>query len=235
MKNGFFHRYARNLGVISETEQQFLAEKSVCVIGCGGLGGGIIENLTRLGVGRLTIVDGDVFDVTNLNRQVLSNEMNVGKRKAEMGAMLMREVNSEVKIHPVHTLVDESNCRDIIRDHDVVVDALDNVQTRLILEGACEAEGIPLVHGAIAGWTGQVAVVMPGDKLLSRVYGCEESLSEGITEEPLGNPSFTPAIIAGIQTAEVVKLLLDRPGALKNKLLMVDVLEHEYETIDFGA
>ena len=75
-------RYSRNIGVITQDEQVLISQKSVCIIGCGGLGGGAIENLTRLGVGKLTVVDSDVFDVTNLNRQVLSNEGNIGKAKA---------------------------------------------------------------------------------------------------------------------------------------------------------
>jgi len=225
----FAGRYDRNRGVISEEEQERLKGKSVCVIGCGGLGGGSIENLTRLGVGLLAVVDGDVFEESNLNRQVLSHEGNLGKSKAAEGAKRMAQINSEVDVTPITINIDADNCRGVIAGHDVVVDALDNVQARLILEDACEAEGIPLVHGAIAGWTGQVAVVMPGSRLMHQIYGASEYESEST-----GNPSFTPAIVAGVQAAEVLKLLLGREGCLKNRLLLMDLLEHDYEIIDFG-
>lgn len=235
---GFAGRYDRNRGVVTETEQELLKKKSVCVIGCGGLGGGVIENLTRLGVGALTIVDGDVFEESNLNRQVLSHEGNLRKSKALEGTRQMAQINSEVNINPVTANVTMENCRSIIAGHDVVVDALDNVQTRLLLEDSCETEGIPLVHGAIAGWTGQVAVVMPGSRLMHKIYG---SLGEGMHSEgsalsdaSAGNPSFTPAIIAGLQAAETLRLLLGKEGGLSDRLLLLDLLEHEYEIVDFG-
>lgn len=234
--SAFPGRYDRNRGVITEAEQQALRGKAVCVIGCGGLGGGVIENLTRLGVGRLTIVDGDVFEESNLNRQVLSHEENLGRGKAEEGAAQMKRINSQVDVQSLQLRVDGDNCRGVIAGHDLVVDALDNVQSRLILEDACEAEGIPLVHGAIGGWNGQAAVVLPGSRLLHQIYGGADEQDGAVSPETVkqGNPSFTPAIVAGIQAAEAVKLLLGREGALENRLLMMDMLEHEYEIIDFG-
>lgn len=244
------YRYDRNLGTITEEEQVLLKQKSVCIIGCGGLGGGIIEGLTRLGVGKLTIVDADVFDATNLNRQVLSHEGNLGRSKAEEGALQMKQINAEVQIRPLQVRLNGQNAREIIKGHDVVVDALDNVQSRLILEEACEKEGVPLVHGAIGGWSGQVAVVRPGDRLLHAIYcddlddGTADGKSDGFgckEPEPVnqdskpegGNPSFTPAVIAGMQVAETLKVLLGRDDMLENELLMVDLLTHQYERIDF--
>lgn len=244
MKEKSPDRYARNRGTVSPEEQILLKKKSVCVIGCGGLGGGVIEGLTRLGIGRLTIVDADVFDETNLNRQVLCHEENLGRAKAAEGAAQMKQINSEVEIRSLHTMVDEKNAQNIIRGHDAVVDALDSVQTRLILEDACEAEGVPLVHGAIAGWNGQAAVSMPGSRLLHRIYGAgeaksadgnvrDESGSRG-AELETGNPSFTPAVVSGLQVAETLKVLLGRDGVLENKLLLMDLLEHDYEIVDFS-
>lgn len=221
-------RYLRNIGTISKEEQAILSQKSVCIIGCGGLGGGVIENLVRLGVGKLTIVDHDAFDVTNLNRQVLSNEANIGKSKAEEGATQMAVINSEIEIVPINVEINEENCRQIIADHDLVIDAVDNIKTRIILEKACEEEGITLIHGAIAGWNGQVAVIRPGDKLLQNIYQGNEDRGD---ELQTGNPSFTPAVVSGLQAAETIKVLLGREGVLEKKMLMIDLLEHEYEVI----
>lgn len=221
-------RYSRNIGTISKEEQAILSQKSVCIIGCGGLGGGVIENLVRLGVGKLTIVDHDAFDVTNLNRQVLSNEANIGKSKAEEGATQMAVINSEIEIVPINVEINEENCRQIIADHDLVIDAVDNIKTRIILEKACEEEGITLIHGAIAGWNGQVAVIRPGDRVLQNIYQGNEERGD---ELQTGNPSFTPAVVSGLQAAETIKVLLGREGALEKKMLMIDLLEHEYEVI----
>lgn len=221
-------RYSRNIGTISKEEQAILSQKSVCIIGCGGLGGGVIENLTRIGVGKLTVVDNDMFDMTNLNRQVLSNEGNIGNSKAFEAAEQMKNINSDVIITPIQTEATEENCRQIIADHDLVIDAVDNIKTRIILEKACEEEGITLIHGAIAGWNGQVAVIRPGDKLLQNIYQGNEDRGD---ELQTGNPSFTPAVVSGLQAAEVIKVLLGREGVLEKKMLMIDLLEHEYEVI----
>lgn len=223
-------RYARNSGTISKSEQELLKTKSVCVIGCGGLGGGVIEGLTRLGVGRLTIVDKDVFDETNLNRQVLSNENNLGVSKAEEGARQMYEINSEVKITPVNSELTADNCIEIIGGHDVVVDAVDNIAARRILEDACEKADIPLVHGAIAGWYGQISVVMPGSRIMHELYQENDTSDK---ENPLGNPSFTPAVVSAMEVAETLKLLLGQQSVIQNKLLSIDIMNHQYDVIDF--
>lgn len=228
-------RYQRNIGTITSEEQTLLKEKTVCIIGCGGLGGGVIENLVRFGVGHLTAVDGDVFDESNLNRQVLSNEKNLGRPKAIEAAAQMQQINSDVQITPVQDLLTEANVNDIINGHDVVVDALDNIDTRLILEQACNRAGIPLVHGAIGGWSGQVGVVMPGSNILERLYEdsfVAETANANYVDKPT-NPSFTPAVIAAMEAAETVKVLLGKEEFLKNRLLMIDLLYHEYEIIDF--
>lgn len=227
----FEKRNDRNLGTVSPEEQKLLHGKSVLVAGCGGLGGTVIEELTRIGVGMITAVDGDVFEESNLNRQVLSNELDLGRPKAVEAEEQMKVINSEVTVRPVVEFVKADNARQLVAGHEVVVDALDNISSRKILEAACEAEGIPLVHGAIAGWNGQVAVIMPGDRIIEMIYSGDEDKG---SERETGNPAFTPAVVASMQAAEVIKLLLGREGVLKNRMLMVDLLNHCYETVDFG-
>lgn len=223
-------RYSRNIGILKESDQDLLSKKSVCVIGCGGLGGGVIENLTRLGVGELTVVDSDVFDMTNLNRQVLSNEENIGKSKAAEAASQMKLINSEADITPIQTEITEENCRQIVAGHDLVIDAVDNIKTRHVLEEACEKEGITLIHGAIGGWSGQVAVDRPGDKLFQKIYPAHEG--DASVDISAGNPSFTASVVSAIQAAEAIKVLLGKEDALYNKLLMIDLSEHSYEVIE---
>ena len=223
-------RYTRNRNTISEAENQQLKNAKVCVAGCGGIGGGLIESLVRIGVGHITAVDGDVFDETNLNRQVLSNELNLGRPKAIEAVEQMKLINSEVELRPVYEFITEENVNEIVRGHDVVADALDNITARKLLEKACREENIPLVHGAIAGWNGQVSVIMPGDDLISSLYyDCEDKGEEVET----GNPSFTPAVVSAIEAAEIIKILLKKGETLKSQMLMIDLLSHQYDIVEF--
>lgn len=222
-------RYNRNMNTLSPEENERLRSFKVCVVGCGGLGGYVIELLGRLGVGTITAVDGDMFDETNLNRQLLSSEELIGKSKAFAAEARMKKVNSDVTVHPVQIFVTEENCTDIIRGHDIVVDALDNMTARRLLEQHCEKQNIPLIHGAIAGWYGQVSAIMPGDRTLQKIYPPDENKG---AETELGNPSFSPAMVASIEVAEAVKVLLGRGEILKNKLLTIDLLNQEYEIFD---
>lgn len=219
-------RYQRNMNMLSPEENESLRSFKVCVIGCGGLGGYVIELLGRLGIGTITAVDGDVFEPTNLNRQLLSTEEEMGSSKALAAAERMKKVNSDVTLHPIRAFVTEENCSDIIKGHDLVVDALDNMTARRLLENHCEQQNIPLIHGAIAGWYGQVSTILPGDRTLQKIYPPDEK--KGVETE-LGNPSFSPALVASIQAAEALKVLLHRGELLQHKLLTIDLFNQEYE------
>jgi molybdopterin/thiamine biosynthesis adenylyltransferase len=214
------------MNTLSAKENMKLKDFKVFVGGCGGLGGFVIEELARLGIGTITAVDGDVFDETNLNRQLLSTMDSLGKSKAETAKKRISEVNPDVELKAIHTLITAENGGELVKGHDLVIDALDNISTRKILERACEREGIPLVHGAIAGWYGQIAVIYPGDRMLEKLYPSDAD--KGIEVE-LGNPSFTPAAIASIEVAEALKILLGKGKILRNKLLSINLLDHEYE------
>ncbi|MGI6257945.1 MAG: HesA/MoeB/ThiF family protein [Anaerovoracaceae bacterium] len=223
-------RYRMNCSAISSEEMQVLKRARVCVVGCGGLGGHVIELLARLGIGHLVAVDGDVFSQSNLNRQLLCLESNLGKSKAEEAAIRVNQVNSEIKVDAHCLYMDEENAPRLLSGCDLAVDALDNVESRLMLEDACAQEGIPLVHGAIGGWYGQVALVMPGSDLLRKIYGRDTDKGE---ESTLGNPSFIPAHIASIQVAECVKALLGRETPLSSGVLQIDLLDGNFDIIQF--
>lgn len=222
-------RYSRNLGSISHDENLVLQSSKVCVIGCGGLGGHIIEMLGRLGIGHITAVDSDVFEVSNLNRQLFSDEMSIGKSKALMAVERMKVVNSNIEVIPVTQYIDKTNAKEILGGHELVIDALDNIESRLVLEKACKDLNIPLIHGAIAGWYGQVCTIFPGENTLSKIYS--SGISKGM-EKRLGNPSFTPALVASMEVSEAVKILLGKGELLRNKLLFLDLLSNEFVTIE---
>lgn len=222
-------RYNRNFKTITHHEQEILAKSKVCVVGCGGLGGYVIEMLGRIGIGYITAIDKDSFEESNLNRQILSDMSSLGKSKACIAQERMKEINPLVIVNPVVKELSERNAESLLMGHDVVVDALDNIEVRFNLQSSAENLKIPVVHGAIAGWYAQIITILPGDRTLEKIY--RKDMQKGVEKE-LGNPSFTPALAASIQVSEVVKLLVQRGELLRNKMLFINMLEQEYEIVD---
>ena len=211
-------RYVRNLPALSAEEQRTLAEKRVLILGCGGLGGFLCEYLVRLGVGEITAADPDRFEVSNLNRQILSSASLLGQPKALAAKERAEAINPAVRFHAVCAAFCAENAAELLAGADLVLDALDNAADRLTLEDACTQAGLTFVHGAIHGWTAQVAVVPPGSGMLHRLYRAEA------VDADKACLVFTPALCAAIQAAEAVKLLTGRPSDLSGQLLMADLL-----------
>ncbi|MHB1355500.1 MAG: HesA/MoeB/ThiF family protein [Anaerolineae bacterium] len=211
-------RYRRNLGTIGLSGQSTLLDSCVAVVGAGGLGGYVIEGLARMGIGRLILIDGDQYAENNLNRQLGCTEAVLGQFKAHVMNRRVSEVNSAVEV-VVHTdWLDEENATALVQGALVLVDALDSLPTRLLLQRIAERMSVPLVHGAIAGYTGQVMTILPGEIGLVGLYGDNPKVEKGI-EIQLGNPAATPMLIAAWQVSEVVKLLTG--GTVLNQRLLV--------------
>jgi molybdopterin/thiamine biosynthesis adenylyltransferase len=218
-------RYKRNLGVLSPSEQTKLLQSRVAIIGAGGLGGTVLELLTRMGIGKLIIVDKDTIGDSNLNRQILSTETNLGQSKTEVAVKRVKEINSSIDITGHSVFIDSNNVKKIIKGAGVVVDALDNLPSRFVLQRACQDLKIPLVHGAIAGFNGQLTTIFPKDKGLELIYGSDRDLPEHGSEVELGAPTITPALIASLEAQEVIKILLKRGKLFRNRLLYLDIEE----------
>ena len=217
-------RYARNIPALTEEECRLLRTKRVLVVGCGGLGGYIADMLARIGVGSLRLVDGDVFEVTNLNRQLLCETSLLGRSKAQAAVDRIRRVNPDVAAEVAEVFLTEENAAELLRGCDIAVDALDNVSARRILATACEEAGIPYIYGAIQGWIAQAAISMPGDGLIRKLF------PEEIRIRDKSVLSFTPALCASMQTALCVKLLTGRPVET-GIVYYSDLLNQEFETI----
>jgi molybdopterin/thiamine biosynthesis adenylyltransferase len=222
-------RYQRNRQTISSAGQLTLLRSRVAVIGCGGLGGYVIEELARLGVGRIDAVDPDVFEEHNLNRQLLSCFANLGQYKVTAAASRVAEINPAVTLIPHCTSFCTANGRELLAGATVVVDALDNIATRFELVAVCRELGIALVHGAIAGWYGQVATQLPGEDISAFLSGAGVG-TKGV-EAMLGNPSFTPAVVASLQVAEACKVMLAQGEVASGRMLLCNLLEMEFEEL----
>ena len=220
-------RYSRNIPALTEAECHILQTKRVLVVGCGGLGGHIIDQLARIGVGFLRVVDGDVFEESNLNRQLLSRVPLLGMSKAKAAADHVRAVNPGVSVEGLECYMTAENAAALLSGCDIVLDALDNIPSRRTLAAACAEAGIPYVYGAIQGWIAQAAVSMPGDGLIEKLFPKEVEIRDKSVL------SFTPALCAAMQIALCVKLLVGRPVET-GIIQYFDLLNQEFETIPFA-
>lgn len=227
-----FERYERNLDAFSRREVEAVHDKKVCVVGCGGLGGYVCMALARFGVLNLTVIDGDRFSKSNLNRQLFATEKTVGQPKALVCKKQLADVNSTVTVHAVPHMLTADNAEELLAGHDLAVDCLDNAASRRVLDGACRALGIPYIHGAIGGFYGQVACVFPGDDTLARIYPPDGG-GPGV-EHRLGSPVFAPQVISAIQCSEALKLLTGKGELLRGALLHIDLLYNDFEIIRFS-
>jgi len=231
------YRYLRNRACISVAEQLVLSESRVALVGAGGLGGQVLLLLARIGIGQIVVVDYDVFDETNLNRQVLCSEKTLGKPKAEEAVLAVELINPGIEVIPYRFKLESSNTSEILAGSDVVVDALDNVPDRFVLEYAAKKLQIPLVHGALAGFEGRIMTIFPNDPGLKRLYGTKGSDGDRSksTESILGVPTVTPSLIATLQAMEVLKILLNRGKIYRNVMVHIDLETGEINKFSFDG
>ena len=218
--------FSRNMPALSPEGQVRLTGAHVFVAGCGGLGGHVLELLLRLGVGRITAADGDRFVLSNRNRQLLSLESNLGQSKVQAARLRALDVNPNVGFRAVETVLDGDNLPALLDGCDLVMDALDSVEARLTLAGACAGAGLTLVHGAVYGWLAQVTVVPPGSGALHRLY------EGGAPARPSTVLSPAPALCAAVQCAEAAKLLAGRASDLTGRLLAADLERMDFQLVE---
>lgn len=228
-------RYDRSLGTVGGPAGQLrLLQSRVAIIGLGGLGGLCAELLARMGVGTIVLVDGDSFSESNLNRQLISMEKNMGVSKVKAAAVRLTEINSAVELIPHPVFATPQNLAPMLAGCHVVLDCLDSLAARFLLQASCRDLDIPLVHGAIAQFYGQLSVIYPGDAGLEAVYGAPTAEKDGGIEKTLGNPATTPALVASLQAQETLKILLGVGELLRDKLLFIDTLQGIFEIIKLG-
>ncbi len=228
----FKERYNRNFNTFSFEEQAKLGASSVVIIGLGGLGGGVCEMLARVGIGKLVLVDGDVFEVSNLNRQLLSEERLIGVPKAEAARDRVRAINSGVEVVHRVEFLDEKNLYEQIKGANVVMDCLDSIDTRFKLQDAARKASVPIVSGAIAGVTAQVTTIFPEDKGYSLIYGEKSRKQMKGVETKTGNIAYCALFAATLQSSECVKIILNRGDLLRNKLLIAELWANIFEVMD---
>jgi molybdopterin-synthase adenylyltransferase len=236
---------SRQMGVVTKSEQERLKDVNITVIGCGGIGGATTEMLVRMGIGNLTIIDKDTFDVSNINRQLMSSFYSVGKSKVTTTYETLKSINPFVNITAFEEELNENNVEKIIKGSDIVIDALDNLITRITVSRYTYGSGIPFIHGAIHGTMGQVSVFTEDTPTYEELFKLP-SLGKELTEEVISNveemsadvpPVIAPVpnIVGCLQAFEAFKLVtLQGDSIMAPDVLMFDLLSKEpFSTVKF--
>lgn len=219
-------RYLRSMDSITQATQIRLLESSIAQVGLGGLGGTLLEIFLRTGIGKIRAADGDHFEESNLNRQALSSPKMLGKPKSEAAQIRAKAINPSIELDTRNEFLTTDSLPEFIAGTDLVVDALGGLETRLALQQAAANKDIPMVTGALAGWTGYIGVVLPGQPGPADIMGHDNG-----AEEKLGCPAPAVTFYASLMANEAVKLLSGHPSQLAGSMLIVDLATLTFERI----
>ena len=226
-------RYSRQvmLEEIGFEGMEKIRSAKVCVVGAGGIGNPVITQLTAMGVGKIRIVDRDVIEVTNLHRQHLYTDDDIGRVKVEAAAERLRRLNPTVEIEPVPTSVTRYTADAIVKGVDIIIDALDSVDARYALNDACIKHNIPLIYAGAIGVTGSVCTILPNKSACLRCMFPELNEDEMPACSTEGVHPSILYLVAGIQVSEAVKIITGKEPTLVNKLLYIDLNELSFDRI----
>lgn len=223
-------RYNRQIMLddLGERGQERLKGARIFIAGCGGLGSPVALYLAAAGIGEIRVVDSDKVELSNLNRQILHWDGDVGKSKADSAAEKLKKLNGDIRIETINALIDESNINNLVAGFDGIVDAMDNMPTRYLLNGAAIDNNIPLFHGAVQGFEGRALTVIPGRT------ACLWCLYHGSVppQEKFPVIGVTPAVIGSIQANEAIKHIAGIGKSLSNRLLIYDGLDLQFTEIE---
>jgi molybdopterin/thiamine biosynthesis adenylyltransferase len=221
--------FTRHLPLIGEDGLKKLLNSTVLVAGAGGLGTVVLQILVRSGVGKIYVIDHGIVDEPDLNRQILYNRAHLGKAKVEVVSEELRKIR-DVEIIPQRETIDENF--KIPDEVDIVVDCLDNFYGKFLLNDLCVIANKPFVHAGISGFYGQITIVIPGETLNLR-----EMMRNIPLEKTGGLPviATAPFILGTLEANEVIKFLTGKGVLLKNKILVVDLLNNDFQTVEFGS
>ncbi len=226
-------RYSRQLMLeeIGFEGMEKIRNAKVCVVGAGGIGNPVITQLAAMGVGSLRIVDRDVIEITNLHRQHLYTDDDIGRVKVEAAAERLRRINPGVQVEPVPTSVTKFTAESIIKGSDIVIDALDSVDARYALNDACIKLGIPLIYAGALGVTGSVSTILPSKSACLRCMFPELNEEEMPACSTEGVHPSILYLVAGVQVSEAVKIIMGKEPTLVNKLLYIDLSELSFDRV----
>lgn len=197
--------------------------KTILVVGCGGLGCYVVDLLARAKINKLIIVDGDTFENSNLNRQIYCNYKTLGKYKVNIAQKYVENI-SQTEVIPINSFFPNKTVDKYIDEVDIIVDCLDNSKSKLELENYAKEYNKPLVHGSVDGMSGQVITILPGDDTLKKLYQ-NDSYNKADTI------SYLPSVVASLQVNEVVNIINNKE-ILQHRMLLIDLNNNTFKKVN---
>lgn len=218
------NRYSRQIKIISEEEQETLLNSTVFIAGAGGLGSPVAMYLAEAGIGTIRIADSDCVEISNLNRQILHPENRIGMLKVDSANKTISELNSSCKVIPIAEEITRNNAKSLIGNANIIIDCLDNFTSRYILNEVSQEMGIPLLHAAISGLSGQITLIIPNKT------PCLSCIFPNTAPPETTIPSFGAAVgvIGSLEALEATRFLLGKE-TLAGKILLIDLKENKFE------
>jgi molybdopterin/thiamine biosynthesis adenylyltransferase len=219
-------RYKRQMMLFGKEGQERLKKSTIVIAGAGGLGSPVALYLAVAGVGTIKIVDNDMVEQSNLNRQILHNDRDIGKKKVDSAAETLQAINPDITVWAIHTTIDSGNAKSLVGNADGIVDAMDNFPTRYLLNDVAITKKIPLFHGAIRGFYGQATTIVPKKSACLRCI-----FPKAPPQEVFPVIGVTPGVIGAVQASEVIKYLVTTGELLTNRLFIWDGMRAHAEEI----
>lgn len=219
-------RYKRQILIPEWTQsgQENLKKARILVAGAGGLGSAILTYLAVAGVGEIRVIDGDIVELSNLNRQVLHSDKDIGRSKVDSAKEKLEALNPDISVEAIKEIITKDNVFELVGDYPIV-DAMDNLPTRLLLNRVAVKKNLPLFHGAVYGFEGRATTVIPGKT------ACLRCLYQGVIPGKTPVVGVTPAVIGCIQATEVIKYILGTGELLADRLLIYDGLSMRFSEV----
>ncbi|MGN7661619.1 MAG: HesA/MoeB/ThiF family protein [Anaplasma sp.] len=230
-------RYTRQVTVpeIGVKGHKKLGSSSVLIVGCGGLGSHVIPILAACGLKRLVLCDDDVVKASNLNRQTIYRERDIGRKKVMAAAEFVRECNSDVEVHTIDRAVGPRNFEDVLSNIEVVVDCVDRLIVKMVLNDACVVMGKALIHCAAIGFVGEVMTVLPGGRPCYRCFFEADRADSKLNCASAGVLGSTVGVIGSMAASEVIKYIAGVPSCRGGRLHRVNLLHNRFSTYEFTA
>lgn len=219
-------RYERNKPLIDEPTQNKMESLTIGIVGIGALGGYLAQGALRMGFKKLIIIDDDVFQESNLNRQLLATENTLGESKVYVAKRMLEEIDSTAKITAHQKRIKKVDDALLLQEADIILDGLDNIESRKVLQKIAIHLHVPLIHGAIGNWDGQVAFLTPDKNRMEKIY------PDGEEVQKVANLVVMPMLISARQLALLVQFLMEEGNVEKNVLRRINVQEHYEVAVD---